>query len=161
MYQNSSEAVFSLNSMRKRTSLKFCDLGQLPVFGSLTCKVGWQIMPHLSEKIEITAEEPERPAGFTHLLMVGMLQENGVQEDSHVPISSSLVKLLGFAQERMQELATVKGKQIYLRGTFYRAGCEPSEKALIQRVVSLVLFLYHFTCVFMAALSLHCCTDFL
>ena len=38
-------------------------------------------MPHLSEKIEITAEEPERPAGFPHLLMVGVLQENGVQED--------------------------------------------------------------------------------
>ena len=65
-------------------------------------------MPHLSEKIEITAEEPERPAGFPHLLMVGVLQENGVQEDNHVPVSSSPVKLLGFAQERMQELATVK-----------------------------------------------------
>ena len=44
-------------------------------------------MPHLSEKIEITMEKPERPAGFTHLLVVGVLQENGVQEDGHVPQS--------------------------------------------------------------------------
>ena len=49
--------------------------------------MGWQIMPHLSEKIEITMEKPERPAGFTHLLVVGVLQENGVQEDGHVPQS--------------------------------------------------------------------------
>ena len=36
-----------------------------------------------------------------------VLQDSGVQEDGHVPVSSSQVKVLGFTQERIQELAIV------------------------------------------------------
>ena len=46
-------------------------------------------------------------------------------------------------------------------GHIPQAECGPCEKALIQRVVSLVLFLYNFTYVFVAVLSLHHCTGFL
>lgn len=40
---------------------------------------------YLLEKTKRITKKPERPAGFTYLLVVGVLQENGGREDGHVP----------------------------------------------------------------------------
>ena len=64
---------------------------------------------------------------FFDWLFVILLQENGAQEDGHVfslrwvPGMGHQVRVLGFTQERIQERAIVKWKQLYLeRYTFHR-----------------------------------------
>lgn len=55
--------IFFFGSVRKRTSVRLCDLGQFCYLVSSHVKQGWQIMSTFQRR-QMTTKKPEGPIGF-------------------------------------------------------------------------------------------------